>query len=54
MTNQDCDLDDFDEQTADFEFDDCDEALGGQSSTMLPKNSSDIFKKRTRAGPGYV
>lgn len=48
-----CDLDEFEEQAADFEFNDCDEAAGGLSSTLLPKNSSDIFKKTTRAGPGY-
>lgn len=49
-----CDLDEFEEQAADFEFNDCDEAAGGQISTLLPKNSSDIFRKTTRAGPGYV
>ena len=48
-----CDLDEFEEQAADFEFDDCDEALDGQSSTLLPKTSSDIFKKTARVGPGY-
>lgn len=44
------------EKESDFEeldfCQDCDEAIGSQR-TMLPKNSSDMFKKTTRAGPGY-
>ena len=50
-----CDIsEDDDDMGTDFEFQDCDEAVGNQVSTLLPKNSSDIFKKTMRAGPGHA